>query len=113
MSAAERKKRTRTALERVQMVHRSRHTRASSPADSSSASPSRGRSPVSPAIVLADEPTGSLDSANGDAVIDLLGELHREGATICIVTHESRYAALRDRTVHLFDGRCRRMRSGG
>jgi putative ABC transport system ATP-binding protein len=58
-----------------------------------------------PAILLADEPTGNLDSKNGEAVMDLLGELHRGGATICMVTHDPRYAQYADRNVHLFDGR--------
>ena len=58
-----------------------------------------------PSILLADEPTGNLDSANGKAVMDLLAELHNEGATICMVTHDERYAHYAQRTVHLFDGR--------
>src|ERR1051325_6265561 len=58
-----------------------------------------------PAILLADEPTGNLDSSNGGAVMDLLRELHRNGATICMVTHDPRYAQHADRTVALFDGR--------
>jgi putative ABC transport system ATP-binding protein len=58
-----------------------------------------------PSILLADEPTGNLDSKNGEAVMELLRDLHREGATICIVTHDPRYARHADRTVHLFDGR--------
>jgi putative ABC transport system ATP-binding protein len=58
-----------------------------------------------PAIVLADEPTGNLDSGNSDAVMKLMSELHREGATICIVTHDPRYARYAERTIHLFDGR--------
>jgi putative ABC transport system ATP-binding protein len=58
-----------------------------------------------PSILLADEPTGNLDSANGEAVMDLLKDLHRNGATICMVTHDPRYAAFADRSVHLFDGR--------
>jgi len=58
-----------------------------------------------PAILLADEPTGNLDSRNGEAVMDLLRELHREGATICMVTHDPRYARYADRTIHLFDGK--------
>jgi putative ABC transport system ATP-binding protein len=57
-----------------------------------------------PLILLADEPTGNLDSKNGGAVIDLLKELHDEGATICMVTHDPRYADVAERTVHLFDG---------
>ncbi len=58
-----------------------------------------------PLILLADEPTGNLDSTNGDAVMDLLKELHEEGSTICMVTHDPRYADYAERTVHLFDGR--------
>jgi putative ABC transport system ATP-binding protein len=58
-----------------------------------------------PLILLADEPTGNLDSANGEAVMELLRDLHRNGATICIVTHDERYAKHADRAVHLFDGR--------
>jgi putative ABC transport system ATP-binding protein len=59
----------------------------------------------SPSLLLADEPTGNLDSANGEAVMQLLNELHREGATICMVTHDPRYASCADRNIHLFDGR--------
>jgi putative ABC transport system ATP-binding protein len=58
-----------------------------------------------PSIMLADEPTGNLDSKNGEAVMDLLRDLHREGATICMVTHDPRYANFAERTIHLFDGR--------
>jgi putative ABC transport system ATP-binding protein len=58
-----------------------------------------------PAILLADEPTGNLDSVNSEAVMDLLEELHKQGATICMVTHDPRYARHADRTIHLFDGR--------
>ena len=58
-----------------------------------------------PAILLADEPTGNLDSRNGDAVMELLKELHASGATICMVTHDARFAQHADRTIHLFDGR--------
>ena len=56
-------------------------------------------------MLLADEPTGNLDSANGEAVMELLAELHRDGATICMVTHDERYASQAGRTIHLFDGR--------
>src|SRR5439155_13765450 len=59
----------------------------------------------SPAILLADEPTGNLDSRNGEAVMELLRDLHRDGATICMVTHDPRYARYTDRTIHLFDGK--------
>jgi putative ABC transport system ATP-binding protein len=58
-----------------------------------------------PLILLADEPTGNLDSAHGEAVMELLSELHQAGATLCMVTHDPRYAAYSDRIVHLFDGR--------
>ena len=58
-----------------------------------------------PAILLADEPTGNLDTANGAAVMELLGELHEGGATICMVTHDPRYASFAERTVRLLDGR--------
>jgi putative ABC transport system ATP-binding protein len=58
-----------------------------------------------PSILLADEPTGNLDSQNGEQVMDLLRELHRGGATICMVTHDPRYATYADRTIRLFDGR--------
>ena len=58
-----------------------------------------------PLILLADEPTGNLDSKNGEMVMELMRELHRGGATICMVTHDPRYAAHADRSVHLFDGR--------
>jgi putative ABC transport system ATP-binding protein len=59
----------------------------------------------SPSVLLADEPTGNLDSVNGEAVMGLLKELHRNGATICMVTHDPRYASFADRTIHMFDGR--------
>jgi putative ABC transport system ATP-binding protein len=59
----------------------------------------------SPSILLADEPTGNLDSKNGESVMGLLQELHREGATICMVTHDPRYAKHAERSIHLFDGR--------
>jgi putative ABC transport system ATP-binding protein len=58
-----------------------------------------------PSILLADEPTGNLDSKNGEAVMELMSELHKSGATICMVTHDERYASHAKRTVHLFDGR--------
>jgi putative ABC transport system ATP-binding protein len=58
-----------------------------------------------PSILLADEPTGNLDSANGEQVMELLSELHREGATVCMVTHDPRYARCADRSITLFDGR--------
>ena len=101
----ERKKRVQQALERVGMSHRTKHY----PAQLSGGQQQRvavARALVgSPAIMLADEPTGNLDSKNGEAVMDLLRELHSGGATICMVTHDERYAHHAARTVHLFDGR--------
>ncbi len=105
MAAAERRERVAAALERVGISHRSKHF----PAQLSGGQQQRvavARALAGkPAILLADEPTGNLDSKNGDAVMQLLQELHREGATICMVTHDDRYAGQAERTVHLFDGR--------
>ena len=101
----ERRRRVREALEQVGMAHRLRHY----PSQLSGGQQQRvavARALVGrPAILLADEPTGNLDSRNGDAVMALLGELHRQGSTLCMVTHDARYAALAQRTVRLFDGR--------
>jgi putative ABC transport system ATP-binding protein len=105
MKSAERKERVIAALEKVGMAHRARHL----PSQLSGGQQQRvavARAVCgSPSILLADEPTGNLDSKNGEAVMDLLQELHREGATICMVTHDPRYARHADRSVHLFDGR--------
>src|ERR1041385_7606757 len=105
MPGAERKKRVHEALERVGMSHRVKHY----PSQLSGGQQQRvavARALAGdPSILLADEPTGNLDSANGEAVMDLLRELHRGGATICMVTHDPRYARYADRNVHLFDGR--------
>src|SRR5580692_9509457 len=105
MAAAERKKRVQEVLERVGMAHRMKHY----PSQLSGGQQQRvavARALVgSPSILLADEPTGNLDSKNSEAVVDLLRQLHREGATICMVTHDPRYASIADRTIHLFDGR--------
>ncbi|MGB8715498.1 MAG: ATP-binding cassette domain-containing protein, partial [Rhodanobacteraceae bacterium] len=93
------------ALERVGMAHRMRHY----PAQLSGGQQQRvavARALVGkPAILLADEPTGNLDSRNGEAVMALLDELHKSGATICMVTHDARYAELAERKIRLFDGR--------
>ncbi len=105
MDAAERKRRVNAALERVAMSHRAKHY----PAQLSGGQQQRvavARAVAGdPAILLADEPTGNLDSTNGEAVMELLRELNRNGATICMVTHDSRYAQHADREVNLFDGR--------
>src|SRR5262245_13987618 len=105
MPSSERKRRSQEALERVGMSHRMKHY----PSQLSGGQQQRvavARALVGdPLILLADEPTGNLDSANGEAVMSLLKELHKNGATICMVTHDPRYARIADRTVHLFDGR--------
>jgi putative ABC transport system ATP-binding protein len=105
MDSAERRKRVLEALERVGMSHRIKHY----PSQLSGGQQQRvavARAVAGdPLILLADEPTGNLDSTNGEAVMELLRELHRQGATIIMVTHDPRYAKHADRTVHLFDGR--------
>ncbi len=105
MPSSERKKRVQEVLERVGMAHRMKHY----PSQLSGGQQQRvavARALVGqPSILLADEPTGNLDSKNSEAVMELLRQLHREGATICMVTHDPRYASIADRTIHLFDGR--------
>ena len=105
MPSAERKKKVQESLERVNMAHRMRHY----PAQLSGGQQQRvavARALAgSPSILLADEPTGNLDSKNGEAVMKLLQELHAEGATICMVTHDPRFAAHAERQIHLFDGK--------
>jgi putative ABC transport system ATP-binding protein len=105
MNAAERKRRVQEALERVGMSHRIKHF----PSQLSGGQQQRvsvARAVAgSPSILLVDEPTGNLDSKNGRAVMDILKNLHSQGATICMVTHDPRYAEYADRTLHLFDGR--------
>ena len=105
MRTAERKQRVEAALERVGMAHRAKHL----PSQLSGGQQQRvavARAVAGePLILLADEPTGNLDSRSGEAVMDLLKELHQSGATICMVTHDPRYARHADRSIHLFDGR--------
>jgi len=105
MPASDRKKRVQEALEKVGMAHRMKHF----PSQLSGGQQQRvavaraiGGKPL---VLLADEPTGNLDSANGEAVMGLLRDLHREGSTICMVTHDPRFAQHAERTIHLFDGR--------
>src|SRR6202163_995717 len=105
MNSSDRKQRVTDAFERVGMAHRAKHL----PSQLSGGQQQRvavaravGGEPV---ILLADEPTGNLDSKSGEAVMDLLRELHQSGATICMVTHDPRYARHADRHIHLFDGR--------
>jgi putative ABC transport system ATP-binding protein len=105
MPSSERKQRVQAALEKVEMGHRTKHY----PSQLSGGQQQRvavARALAgAPSILLADEPTGNLDSKNGEAVIELLRALHQEGATICMVTHDPRYERHADRTIHLFDGR--------
>jgi putative ABC transport system ATP-binding protein len=105
LKASERRDRVKAALERVGMAHRAKHL----PSQLSGGQQQRvavARAVAGdPLILLADEPTGNLDSTNGEAVMELLRELHQQGATVCMVTHDQRYAAHADRSVHLFDGR--------
>ena len=104
MKDSERKQRVQESLQRVGMAHRAKHF----PSQLSGGEQQRvavaraiGGKPL---VLLADEPTGNLDSKNGESVMGLLAELHKEGATICMVTHDSRFARHAARTVHLFDG---------
>jgi putative ABC transport system ATP-binding protein len=105
MPAKERKERVQEALERVGMSHRMKHY----PSQLSGGQQQRvavARAVVGkPSILLADEPTGNLDSRNSESVMELLEELHKEGATICMVTHDPRFARYAGRSIHLFDGR--------
>lgn len=105
MASSERKQRVQQVLERVGMAHRMKHY----PSQLSGGQQQRvavARALVGqPSILLADEPTGNLDSKNSEAVMDLLRQLHGEGATICMVTHDPRFAGVADRSIHLFDGR--------
>ena len=105
MRPAERRQRVTDALERVGMAHRAKHL----PSQLSGGQQQRvavARAVAGePVILLADEPTGNLDSKSGEAVMELLRELHQSGATICMVTHDPRYARHADRNIHLFDGR--------
>ncbi len=105
MPANERKQRVTDALEKVGMGHRAKHL----PSQLSGGQQQRvavARALAgSPAVLLADEPTGNLDSKNGDAVMELLRSLHKSGSTIVMVTHDARFARNADRTIHVFDGR--------
>jgi len=104
MRPAERRERVQQAVEKVEMAHRAKHL----PSQLSGGQQQRvavARAVAGqPSILLADEPTGNLDSKNGEAVMDLLRDLHSEGSTICMVTHDPRYAEHAARSIHLFDG---------
>src|SRR5690348_16313579 len=105
MKASERKERVMAALDKVGMSHRAKHL----PSQLSGGQQQRVAVARAvggqPSVLLADEPTGNLDSKSGEAVMDLLRELHQGGATIVMVTHDPRYARNADRNIHLFDGR--------
>lgn len=105
MGSSERKEKVEHALERVGMAHRRKHF----PAQLSGGQQQRvavARALVGdPLILMADEPTGNLDSQNSEAVMQLLSDLHQNGATICLVTHDPRYSRFADKKIHLFDGR--------
>ena len=105
MSEKESRRRVTEALDKVGMTHRKNHY----PSQLSGGQQQRvavARAVAGePLILLADEPTGNLDSVNGESVMDLLRMLHSQGATICMVTHDPRYERHADRTVHIFDGR--------
>jgi len=104
MNSGDRKRRVMEALDRVGMSHRAKHL----PSQLSGGQQQRVAVARAvggqPSILLADEPTGNLDSTNGEAVMELLRDLHHGGATICMVTHDARYAQHANRIVHLFDG---------
>ena len=102
MKRAERRERVTEALEKVEMAHRARHL----PSQLSGGQQQRVAVAGQPSILLADEPTGNLDSKNGEAVMGLLQALHDEGSTVCMVTHDPRYAEHARREIHLFDGKC-------
>jgi len=105
MAASERKRRVHEALDRVEMSHRREHYPSQlSGGQQQRVAVARALS-GDPSILLADEPTGNLDSVNGKAVMDLLRELHAGGATVCMVTHDPRYRTHAGRPIHLFDGR--------
>ena len=105
MPGSERKQRVEEALERVGMEHRMKHY----PSQLSGGQQQRVAVARAlgggPSVLLADEPTGNLDSKNGEAVMELLGDVHESGATICMVTHDPRFEACAGRIVRLFDGK--------
>ena len=105
MSVDERKKAVQGALDKVGMSHRMKHYPSQLSGGQQQRVAVARALGGNPSILLADEPTGNLDSKNGEAVMQLLRGLHREGATICMVTHDPRFARHADRTIHLFDGR--------
>src|SRR6188474_275712 len=105
MASGERKKRVQESLDKVGMGRRLKHYPSQLSGGQQQRVAVARALGGAPSILLADEPTGNLDSKNGESVMDLMRELHSEGATICMVTHDPRYALHADRSVNLFDGR--------
>jgi putative ABC transport system ATP-binding protein len=105
MPPASRRERVEQALEKVGMEHRKKHYSSQLSGGQQQRVAVARALAGNPSILLADEPTGNLDSKNGVAVMELLRELHQDGATICMVTHDPRFASFADRTVYLLDGR--------
>jgi len=112
LSSAEKKSKTLEALDRVGMSHRTKHYPAQLSGGQQQRVAVARAVATSPSVLLADEPTGNLDSRSGEAVMSLLRDLHRGGATICMVTHDARYARHADRSIHLFDGQIIEERDG-
>ena len=104
MPSSERKQAVLEALDKVEMSHRMKHYPSQLSGGQQQRVAVARALGGAPSILLADEPTGNLDSKNGEAVMDLMQNLHQEGATICMVTHDPRYTAYAERTIHLFDG---------
>ena len=104
MPREDRKKRVNEVLERVEMSHRRNHLPSQLSGGQQQRVAVARALTTQPKILLADEPTGNLDSKNGERVMNLLKQLHEEGSTICMVTHDERFNAYADRVVHLFDG---------
>ena len=105
MKSSDRKQKVEKVLDKMQIMHRRNHyPQQLSGGQQQRVAVARALA-GSPSVLLADEPTGNLDSSNGEAVMTLLSELHRSGATICMVTHDPRYEAFAQRSIHLFDGR--------
>jgi putative ABC transport system ATP-binding protein len=104
ISRSDREQRVRDALDRVGVLHRARHYPSQLSGGQQQRVAVARAVAMEPAVLLADEPTGNLDSANSNSVMSLLRELHQDGATLCIVTHDPRYADYAERTIHLFDG---------
>ena len=112
LSSAEKKAKTEMALERVGMAHRTKHYPAQLSGGQQQRVAVARAVATSPSVLLADEPTGNLDSKSGEAVMALLRDLHRDGTTILMVTHDPRYARHADRSIHLFDGQIVEEREG-